>query len=160
MRKALAALRRDERVRFVLVGGVNTVLGYGLFALLDVTAGQAIGYLACLVIAYAIATVVAFVLHRRFTFQVHGTGSAIVDFLRFSVVYVVTLALNAIALPLLVEFAHLAPLLAQAIITVLATVLSYVGHKFFSFRRPETPDDATNTVPVPVKASGDSSDVT
>jgi putative flippase GtrA len=136
MRKVLARLRGDERIRFVLVGGINTLLGYGLFALFEVTVSQFIGYLGCLFIAYAIATVVAFVLHRRFTFQVGGTGSVVIDFLRFSVVYAITLALNTIALPLLVELAHLSPLVAQAAITIVATGVSYVGHKFFSFRRP------------------------
>jgi putative flippase GtrA len=136
MRKVLATLKGDERVRFLIVGGVNTLLGYGLFALLDLTVGRSIGYLGCLFIAYSIATVVAFVLHRRFTFKVDGTGSAVVDFLRFSVVYLITLALNSIALPLLVEVGHIPPLIAQAAITVAATILSYFGHKFFSFRRP------------------------
>jgi putative flippase GtrA len=33
----------DERVRFVLVGGVNTVVGYGLFVLFVLTIGPTIG---------------------------------------------------------------------------------------------------------------------
>ena len=108
MRSALARLRADERVRFVLVGGVNTVLGYGLFALFELTIAPAVGYLGCLFIAYAIATVVAFVLHRRFTFRVGGTGNVIVDFLRFSVVYLITLALNIalMGLVLILGIAH------------------------------------------------------
>jgi putative flippase GtrA len=165
MRNLLARLRGDERVRFVIVGGINTVLGYGLFALFDLTVGRFVGYLACLFAAYAIATIVAFILHRRFTFQVGGTGSVVVDFLRFSVVYLVTLALNTIALPLLVELAQLAPLVAQAAITIVATALSYVGHKFFSFRRPTGSTDseladARNTVPEPENTRDPSSTVT
>jgi putative flippase GtrA len=147
MRKLISRLRGDERVRFLLVGGFNTVFGYGLFALFELTIGRYVGYLGCLYIAAAIATVVAFILHRRITYRVAGTGSVVIDFLRFSIVYVVTLALNSLALPLLVELAHIAPLIAQAAITIIATVLSYFGHKFFSFRRPADDAKAQPTAP-------------
>ncbi len=135
MRDLAKRLLGDERVRFVIVGGVNTVLGYGLFALFDLTLGHTIGYLGSLYASYVIAIVVAFFLHRRFTFRAHESGNPFVDFARFSLVYVVALIVNTVALPLLVELVHLPPLIAQAIIVVVTTLVSYFGHKFFSFRR-------------------------
>lgn len=133
----------DERVRFVLVGGFNTVLGYGLFVLFQLTIGHTIGYLGSLYASYVLAVISAFVLHRKFTFRVQG--NLVIDFLRFSSVYVVALLINTLALPLLVELGHLAPIVAQACIVVLTTLISYVGHKWFSFRRkPEGDDSATN----------------
>ena len=134
-RVTLAALVADERVRFLVVGGINTVVGYVLFALLQITAGHVIGYIGSLYGSYVLAVTLAFVLHRRFTFRVEGTGNRLVDFLRFASVYVVSLAANTLALPLLVELAHLDPLVAQAISVVVTTVVSYFGHKYFSFRR-------------------------
>jgi putative flippase GtrA len=135
LRTRSLALLADERVRFVLVGGVNTLLGYGLFAAFWLSAGDGIGYLGSLYASYAVAIVAAFALHRRFTFRVHGTGSVIVDFLRFASVHVVSLVINTAALPLLVEAGGLYPLLAQAIVVVVTTLVSYFGHKLFSFRR-------------------------
>jgi putative flippase GtrA len=129
------ALLGDERVRFLIVGGVNTVLGYGLFALFWLTLGEQIGYLGSLYASYAVAIVAAFLLHRRFTFRVHGTGSVVVDFVRFAGVHVVSLVINTVALPLLVEAGGLYPLAAQAIVVVVTTLVSYFGHKLFSFRR-------------------------
>jgi len=134
-RLTLAALVADERVRFLVVGGINTVVGYALFAVLQITAGHVIGYLGSLYGSYLLAVTLAFVLHRRFTFRVEGTGNRLVDFLRFASVYVVSLAANTLVLPLLVELAHLDPLVAQAISVVVTTVVSYFGHKYFSFRR-------------------------
>ena len=134
-RVTLASLVADERVRFLVVGGINTVVGYVLFALLQITAGHVIGYIGSLYGSYVLAVTLAFVLHRRFTFRVEGTGNRLVDFLRFASVYVVSLAANTLALPLLVELAHLDPLVAQAISVVVTTVVSYFGHKYFSFRR-------------------------
>ena len=74
-------------------------------------------------------------LHRRFTFCKHGAGNVVVDFVRFASVYVVSLAINTLILPLLVEVAGFDPLIAQAITVVVTTLVSYFGHKYFSFRR-------------------------
>ncbi len=136
-RSGLAArLLEDERVRFVIVGGFNTVLGYALFVTFELLVGRYIGYLVSLYASYAISTVVAFVLHRRFTYRVRGSASLALDFVRFSSVYLVSLGINTIALPLLVELAHVPVIVAQAVIVVVTTLVSYFGHKLFSFRRP------------------------
>ncbi|MET1002510.1 MAG: GtrA family protein [Acidimicrobiia bacterium] len=137
MRNRLARLLADQRVRFVIVGGINTVLGYGLFVLFEFTIGDTIGYLGSLYASYVLAIVVAFALHRRFTFRVSGTGNVVIDFLRFASVHVVALVINTVALPLLVEIVGLEPLVAQAIVVVVTTLVSYFGHKLFSFRRNE-----------------------
>jgi putative flippase GtrA len=129
---------QDERVRFVIVGGINTVLGYGLFVLFEVTTGPYLGYFFSLYASFFLASIVAFVLHRYYTFKVAGTGNAFVDYIRFLSVYIVALALNTVALPLLVEMVGMSPLVAQALIVVVTTLTSYFGHKYFSFRRKKT----------------------
>ena len=133
----MSRLRRliaDERVRFLVIGGINTVVAYALFVLFELMSGGL--YLLSLGLSYLFATMLAFVLHRRFTFGVSGRAGLVADFLRFESVYVVMLAINALALPLLVEVVGWPSFLAQAVIVVVTTVVSYVGHKFFSFRRP------------------------
>lgn len=131
----MRALIDDERARFVLVGGINTVIGYSLFALAQLVLGDAIGYLGSLALSYAVGIVIAFFLHRRFTFRVQGTGNPALDLVRFVGVNLAVLGINAVLLALLVEFVGLLPLVAQAIALVAATVLSYLGHRFVSFRR-------------------------
>ena len=148
-RISVAGLVADERVRFLVVGGINTVVGYALFAILQITAGHVIGYLGSLYGSYVIAVTLAFVLHRRFTFQVHGTGNRFVDFVRFASVYVVSLAANTVVLPVFVELVGLDPLVAQAVSVVVTTVVSYFGHKYFSFRRTSAPEPAVVPAPAP-----------
>jgi putative flippase GtrA len=157
----------DERVRFLFVGGINTAFGYAVFVLLYLSAGHVIGYLGSLYLSYVIGVSLAFVLHRRVTFRAHQTGgNPVLDFLRFASVYVVSLVVNTIGLPLLVEFGHLPAIGAQAIMVIVTTAISYVGHKYFSFRRRGTrtvpaaqvPVEATNTVPSPVIRNDDSSE--
>lgn len=134
--RTVRRLFQDERVRFLVVGGINTAFGYAVFAALYLDAGQRIGYLGSLYISYVVGVSLAFVLHRRVTFRAHETGgNPVLDFLRFASVYVVSLAVNTIGLPLLVELGHLPALEAQAIMVVVTTIISYVGHKYFSFRR-------------------------
>lgn len=135
MIRLISRVLADQRIRFLMVGGVNTVVGYAIFAALTywVLADVPFGYLISLIISYAIAITLAFVLYRRFVFPVKG--NVVRDFLRFVSVYAVAIGANILALPALVEVVGLHPLPAQAIVLVVTTILSFVGHKYFSFRR-------------------------
>jgi len=130
---------RDQRVAFLGVGVFNTVFGYLLFATLLQVMGQA-RYLVALVGAYVVSVLLAFVLHRYVVFRVRG--HVLRDLWRFVTVYLVVLAVNLVVLPLLVELAHLPVLPAQALILLITSVISWVGHKHYSFRRPSSPRDA------------------
>lgn len=130
----LRRLLADERTRFIIIGGINTVVAYGLFVAFEAAFGGR--YLLSLLLSYLVATILAFMLHRRFTFAVTGRASLVADFLRFESVYVVMLSANAVLLPVLVELAGWSSLAAQAAIIIVTTIISYLGHKFFSFRRP------------------------
>ncbi|MFS0852499.1 GtrA family protein [Microbacterium sp. 179-I 3D4 NHS] len=154
LRRVLARVLGDQRVRFLAVGGVNTVLGYAIYAVLAqwVFAHVPLGYLLALIISYAIAICVAFVLYRRFVFVVKG--NVLVDFVRFVGVYAVSILANAAALPVLVELLHLHPLVAQAIVLVVTTLISFVGHKHFSFRRRKPAAPVADTPASPQGSSG------
>jgi len=150
LRRRVSVLLGDERVRFVLIGGINTIVGYGLYALLYLSAGRFIGYLGALYISYVIAIGIAFVLHRRFTFRVSGSGNVFIDLVRFAAVYVFSLIVNTLLLPVLIELGHVQPLVAQAAIVIVTTLISYFGHKLFSFRRHK----ATGSEPITEKDPG------
>ena len=145
----LLRLLRDQRVAFLIIGGINTVIGFGLFVLFVVTFGHAVdraigpilGSLVALACAHVVGVLIAFVLHRRFVFRVRGHVWR--DLARFESVYLVAIAVNAIALPALVGVG--APRIpSQAAIVIVTTVISYVGHRFFSFRRPKDVDLAAS----------------
>ncbi|MBC7596078.1 MAG: GtrA family protein [Kineosporiaceae bacterium] len=134
----LLRLVRDQRVAFLLVGVVNTVVGYGWFVLFQFTIGRYWGYLASLAFAHVFSVLCAFVLYRRLVFRVHGHVWR--DLGRFELVYLVSISINFVLLPLLVEVGHLPPLLAQASIIFVTTLISYFGHTRFSFRRAAKPE--------------------
>jgi putative flippase GtrA len=124
---------RDQRVAFLFVGGINTVVGIVSFAGFLVTVGQRSHYLVVLVCAHVVSVLIAFVLYRFVVFRVRG--HVLSDLWRFETVYLVALAVNFVLLPVLVEIAHLPVLLAQALVMLVTSVMSWVGHKNYSFRR-------------------------
>jgi putative flippase GtrA len=128
----LLTVVRDQRVAFLMVGAVNTLVGYLCFAGFLLLLGQR-HYLAALVCAYVIAVLIAFVLYRFVVFRVRGHVFS--DLWRFATVYLSSLAINLVLLPVLVELAGAPILLAQALIVLVTAVISWVGHKHYSFRR-------------------------
>jgi len=129
---------RDQRVAFLAIGAVNTVVGFLCFAGFLVVLGQQ-RYLVALVCAHVVSVLVAFVLYRLVVFRVRG--HLLADLWRFETVYLSALAVNFVLLPALVEIAHLPVLLAQALIVLVTSVMSWVGHKHYSFRRPAPSED-------------------
>lgn len=136
----LLRLIRDQRVAFVLVGGINTLVGLGWFLLFHHLVGPVVGYMGTLVLAHVGAVLCAFVLHRRLVFRVHG--QVLVDLARFELVNLGALAANAILLPFFVEIVELEVIVAQILSTVISVITTYIGHRAFSFRRTLSPREA------------------
>jgi putative flippase GtrA len=134
----LLRIVRDQRVAFLMVGGINTVVGFLCFAGFLAVLGQR-RYLLALVCAHVVAVLIAFVLYRFVVFRVRG--HVLADLWRFETVYLSALAVNFVLLPLLVELVHVQALLAQALIVLVTSLMSWMGHKHYSFRRPASSED-------------------
>ena len=132
----MRALLRIEVVRFGLVGVVNTAFGYGLFIALELTIGKTVHYLVVLGISHVLGVLEAYVLQRWLVFRVQGHWWR--DLLRFWSVYLVSLGINAVALPLLVEVVHIPVIPAQGVILLVSALGTYVAHRSFTFRRAGT----------------------
>ncbi len=146
----LLRMIRDQRVAFVLVGGLNTVISYAAFLAFSRLGSIWGGDLAVLG-AQAIAVPIAWALHRRFVFRV--TGHIVRDFSRFVLVNVIPIGTNLLVLPVLTTVLDWPVLLAQLLFTVAWVVASFFLHRGFSFRR--TADDApagVGAVPGPADA--------
>jgi putative flippase GtrA len=133
-RGPLLNLVKNDKVAFVVVGAANTVIGTLWFVGFQSTIGTVAGYMTSLVLAHVAAVLCAFVLYRWLVFRVRG--NVLRDLVRFEMVYLTALAVNAALLPLMVEVVGFDPIPAQLLIVFVTAVLSYIGHKYFSFRRP------------------------
>jgi len=128
--------RHGKQIRFLIVGGWNTVFGYGLFAGLYY-AGSRIGlhYMAAAVLSNLIAVGNAYLCYKWFVFKTQG--NYLREFLRFNLAYAGLFAFNIATLPLLVGLARLRPLIAQAIVLAASVAISYLMHTHFSFGASE-----------------------
>ena len=123
----------DKRSLFLIVGVLNTMFATLLFIGLVLLFGPRVPSVVSLVIAWLASLLTGFFAHRRLVFRV--SGNAIVDLLRYASVNCVSLLVNAGALFLLADLLGLPPIPVQLAIVVLVVVFTYVGHKYFSFRR-------------------------
>lgn len=127
----LRIVKRQE-LAFAIVGGFNTLLGMALVVFWLHVLGDGRPGLA-VVAAYAVSTVVAFVLHRTLVFRVHGHLTR--DFLAFCGVNAGGLVLNVILVELAVTGLGFPAAPASVIVMGLVAVLSFFGHRYISFRR-------------------------
>ena len=129
----LLQIVRDQRVAFLIVGGMNTAVGTVWFILFLSLVGDTVGYLGVLLCAHVAAVLCAFVLYRRFVFRV--TGHVLRDLARFEMVNLSVLGFNFAMLPLLVELFDWPVLLSQLVVTAAVVLISWFGHRGFSFHR-------------------------
>ena len=148
----LIRLVHDQRVAFLVVGVINTVVGFAIFVACSETVGHFVdhrfgkvaGSLVTVIVMHVLGVLFAFVMHRRFVFRVRG--HVLRDLARFWGVYLTAGAINIVALPVLVELG-LDRIPAEVIIVAFTTLLSYFGHRYFSFRRgaADTQDETSRT---------------
>ena len=146
--------RSDERahkqlVRYVLVGGFNTIFGYVLFALLNWTfrGFGSFSYMYAAVLGNLIAITVAFLGYKWFVFRTRGNYLA--EWIRCVGVYGSTMLIGlaglAVLVPVLrhvVRRPEFAPYIAGAIVTSLMVLVGFVGHRSISFRQGDVANDA------------------
>ncbi len=131
--------------RYLLVGFVNTAFAYGSFALFTAFLDKYIpaSYMAGSLLSSLLNITVSFLNYKWFVFKTKG--NYLREWFRCLMVYSGSIVLGLILLPptvLLVTHAtddpKSAPYIAGALLTVFNVIISFVGHKNFSFRNAKT----------------------
>ena len=127
-----SVLARTE-VRYLVVAGGVSVLSWSMVAL-----GLSFGwhYMVATVFSQLAPIPVAFPCYRRFVFE--SSGRLRGDLFRFLIVWGTGMIAPIAAAPLFVEGLRMNPVLAQIAITGVVALGSFLGHRFFSFRRGST----------------------
>lgn len=118
-------------LRYLFVGTYNAVAGYLIFYLINFAFGHIFHYLAILGTSYLFSLTHAYVGQRWIVFRSKAKWKS--EYLRFLLVNLSAMALNAILLVIFVE-SGMGLMVAQAISVLIVTVLSYFGNRCFSFR--------------------------
>ena len=143
-------------VRYIVVGGFNTVFGYGLFALLT-WSFKGLGsynYMYAAVLANVIAISVAFLGYKWFVFRTHG--NYLIEWIRCFGVYGSSMLIGLAGLPILVPILrHVlhrpeqAPYIAGALLMIVTVLFSFFGHKNFSFKQKDAEEDTKSPSEMP-----------
>lgn len=122
------ALGREE-IRYLLVAGTTTLVYLSILALALATG---LPYMVAILVAQALIIAAAFPVYRTVIFRSTGRWQA--DLPRFVGVWGGGFVAGLVVTPALVELAGVPPFPAQVVAVAGVAVLSYLGHKFVSFR--------------------------
>ncbi|MFF1251245.1 GtrA family protein [Pseudarthrobacter sp. NPDC058329] len=128
----LMKIVRDQRVAFLLVGGANTAFSTGLFIVLALAFEQAPSFIL-LSVSWFVSLVAVFFVYRKLVFRV--SGHVWLDLGRFALVNLTSLLVNVVLLSFFADFLNFPRIPTQLVITALSVIISYFGHRHFSFRR-------------------------
>ena len=133
--------RFPQKLRFLLVGGFNTVFAYlvlnGLNFLFGVIFEGILSKIAvanlALVIQYILTINVSFITMRYYVFQSHGNWK--VEWLKAWSVYIFLYLINAPILTFMMIILGWSTWLAQGIYLIFSTIITFLLHKYYSFKR-------------------------
>lgn len=118
-----------ETMRFGLVGVLNTIVGYGVYYILI---KFKLYYMIALLTSHIVGVIHSYFWNKYYTFKSRRKSKS--ELLKFISVYAVTFLVNLGILTFLVEVLGMGREIAGLIALVIVTGLSFLGHKFWSFK--------------------------
>jgi putative flippase GtrA len=122
---------RREQIMYLIIGGWNTLFGYLIWALFQYLLHAYLYYLVILILAWFPAVLNAYFGYRIFVFR--SKGEIWRELPRFSLVYVGSLCITLVCLPILLHILPFSIYVTQLLFTAVVVICSYLAHKFFSF---------------------------
>lgn len=119
-----------EKIRYLLVGGFNTVVGYCIFIFLIFLLKEKMHYNIILLIQYVISINISYINMKFFVFKTKGNYKK--EYIKTFSTYISTYFLNAFLLNLLSNIFNIYT--SQMISLFLITILIYILHKKVNFK--------------------------
>lgn len=124
--------KHERKIKYLSVGLWNTIFGYLNFVFLfDILFKQS-HYILVFLLSNILSISNSYICYKRFVFKTKG--NYIREYLRFYLVYALSILLNFFILTVAVELLNSNPVFVQGGITILTVIFSYLGHKRFSFK--------------------------
>ncbi|MCL2338368.1 MAG: GtrA family protein [Proteobacteria bacterium] len=132
--------RWSEKIRYLLVGGFNTVAAYAIFAALYFVLNDifkvALLYGLMLLLQNVISVNISIFTMRYFVFR--SRGNLWREYRRAAKVYTLMGILNYVWLLVAHKMLHMHTLIAQPTFLIFSTIMTYILHKYFSFKKRPT----------------------
>lgn len=123
-------LLNNTKIRFLIVGCLNTIVGYSIYAILIYLN---INYLIANTISTIIGIIHSYIWNRLFTFKSNNNIKK--EIFKFIFVYSISYVLGLLNLYILVNILGTNKYIAGIINIFITTIISWFGHRYFSFRR-------------------------
>lgn len=130
MKNNVIKLLKRQEFRFLLVGGLNTLIGYGSYVILLILG---INYLIATTLSTIIGIIHSYIWNKFFTFKSQGNVKKEIP--KFIFVYFVSYILGMLSIYFLVSILDINQYISGLINLVLTTLISWFGHKNFSFKK-------------------------
>ena len=121
----------SDKIRFLLIGGVNAVISYIIFVFAVWLIG-ADHYQICVILQWTISSIFSYFNQKFFVFCTKG--NYLKEYLKCCSTWMLSYVLNVIILELLVRFAIKNVYLSQFISLFVVSIVTYVLFKYFAFR--------------------------
>lgn len=122
---------KSQSIRYIITGVWNTVFGILVYALLIKLLGEN-HYILLAVVSNIISITNAYICYKLFVFKTKG--NILKEYLKCYVVYGLSMLLGLLLLYVLVDIAGLNPVTANVISVLLLTIVSFIGHRYYSFK--------------------------
>lgn len=119
-----------EKIRFLLVGGYNTVVSYALYSLFLYFSGGNSPQLS-LFLAFVVSSLNSYWTQRIYVFQSKNTDR-LKEYFKCLTAWGINYGCNAVLLLILTRFLN--PYLAQLVALILVTINSYLMLKYIAFK--------------------------
>jgi len=121
------------QARFLMIGGVNTLIGYLVVTCIYTLFSERLSFLMIGIISNVVAISIAFTLQKLFVFQTKGNW--LKEYLRSYITYGTVGIIGFALLWIFLNVLQINVWLSQAIIIVIITGVSFIGHKKITFRK-------------------------
>lgn len=125
-------LKFPQQVRFVLVGGYNTVISYALYALILWCTNEKSPQLA-LFFSFLISTVHNFFTHKIYVFNTKG--NYLKEYPKCLFTWSTSYFFNTLLLAFFTKILNINPYLAQLFSATIVAINTYIWLKYFAFNR-------------------------
>ncbi len=122
-----------QTLAYLITGAWNTIFGVGVYTVLYWLFGRDVNYLLLAVPSNILAVSNAFLCYKLFVFKTKGNW--LKEYLKCYAVYGTGTLCGMFLLWLLVKTCGMNPALANIVSTAIVVVASFLGHKYFSFKR-------------------------
>ena len=124
--------RLSRIVRYIIIGCINAIVSYAIFAVLLLILGENF-YQLCITLQWVISSIISYLNQKFFVFCT--TGNYIKEYLKCCSTWAVSYVLNLIIIEIFIRLITKNVYVAQFFALLTVAIATYTLFKFFAFKK-------------------------